>query len=102
MGVWFITTIETIEKTDLGFPLFGDVRTWGFYFDKELAIRALHNNLADMREFLYDYAVIEEYYDGIIQSSGERQWFQWNENKKGFFEIDEPNEVKNLANFALS
>ena len=42
---WFITVFEYIEEDDLGWPKFGATRCWGFYTDKEVALKALHELL---------------------------------------------------------
>lgn len=98
---WFITVMEKLEESDLGFPLIGSNRCWGFYKDKNSAIKALHNNTTDMWETVYNYAVIEEYYEGISAYNFNRQFFKYDKEKKGYFEIDEPECVKYSIGFAI-
>lgn len=99
--MWFITVVEKMENKCPDWPDNGECRTWGFYRDKEVAIKALHENWTDIREDLYDYAVIEEYEEGICNYMLNRQWFEWNEELGGYYEIDEPDCVKYIACYAI-
>lgn len=99
--MWFITVVEKIEHDFTGFADTGDSRTWGFYFNKEDAVNVVKSNLTDIREFLYDYVVIEEYDEGIGNYTWNRQWFEWDNEEGGYVEIDEPEGVKNICCFAL-
>ena len=99
---WFITVIEKIEyNTKYSGLNTGCTRCWGFYTSKDTAIQALHKNKTDMWETIYDYAVLEEYYEGISAPTLRRQFFKFDEEKYGYFEIDEPETVKHTWNFAL-
>lgn len=99
--MWFVTVVEKIEENKFGFVVFGDDRTWGFFSNKDDAVRVLHNNITDVHESFYEYAVIEEYYEGIGSSTQNRQWFKWNDKKGGYVEINEPICVRNICNFAI-
>jgi hypothetical protein len=54
-----------------------------------------------MHEGCYEYAVIEKIGCGICAISEKRQWFKWDKEKRGYFEIEEPECVKQLLNFAI-
>lgn len=100
---WFITVFTNCEEDDLGWLKIGSSRTWGFYSNKKDALKTLHENRTDMWETIYDYAVLEPYYEGI---SGycfkeSRQFFEYDVEKDGYFEIEEPEEVKHYASFAI-
>lgn len=99
--MWFVTVVEKMDDRDTTFGDTGDTRTWGFFSNKEDAIDVLHKNVTDMHELYYDYAVIEEYNEGISNDTGERQWFMYDEDRDGYFEIEEPRCVKNICCFAL-
>ena len=99
--MYFITVFDKVEPSDIFFAEFGDKRTWGYYPEYEWAMNALHENRTDMHEGCYEYAVIENIGPGICAYAGERQWFKWNKDKRGYFEIDEPECVKHLVNFAI-
>lgn len=99
--MYFITVFEKIEPNDDYFALFGDQRTWGYYPEYETAATALHENWVDMYEHCYEYALIEKIDCGICSLANERQWFKWNKERRGYFEIEEPECVKHLVNFAI-
>ena len=100
--MWFITVMEKVEQTKLGWPEFGCDRTWGFYSERETAVQALHENWTDMWETCYDYAVIEKYDEGISHCNFDsRQWFKFDEERGGYFEIAEPKCVKHVGSIAL-
>lgn len=99
--MWFVTVVEKIEERPNSFTNTGDTRTWGFYSNKNDAVQSLHENRTDMREDFYDYAVIEEYEEGICNDTGNRQWFRWDKNRKGYYEIDEPECVSYICCFAI-
>lgn len=99
--MYFITVFDKVEPNDVYFAELGDQRTWGYYPEYEMAVTALHENRADMHEYCYEYAVIEKIDYGICAIANERQWFKWDKEKHGYFEIEEPECVKHLINFAI-
>lgn len=101
--MWFVTVVEKMESCD-GDPSWaktGESRCWAFYHDKEKAAQSLHENWTHMHEYFYRYAVIEEYEEGIFGYTGNRQWFKWDEERQGYFEIEEPEGVKRIVCFAI-
>lgn len=99
--MWFITVLEKIEPSEDYLALFGDQRTWGYYKEYETAIEALHENRTDMAEGCYRYALLEKFGEGICPRCMERQWFKYDGLRDGYFEIEEPECVKRIVNFAL-
>jgi len=99
--MWFVTVIEKMEERYSDFADTGETRCWGFFSDKGKAAQSLHENWFDMHENFYDYAVIEEYEEGLFNDTGKRQWFKWDEERQGYFEIEEPNGVKHTVCFAI-
>lgn len=91
--MWFITAIEH--------PVCGDMRTWGYFEEKETAVQVLHENRTDLRDCLYDYAIIEEFESGICPVCKQRQWFKWDSSREGFYEIEEPKGVEHVSNYAI-
>lgn len=69
----------------------------------EDALDTLHNNITDLWEYCYDYAVLEPYYEGICGygSMEERQFFKFDRERDGYFEIEEPDCVKHLCGFSI-
>jgi hypothetical protein len=100
--MWFITVFTKIEPNLSSWPEFGYQRTWGFYSDRETAVKALHENWTDMYEYCYNYALIEKFEEGISHYVlDSRQWFKFDHEREGYFEIEEPECVKHLGSFAL-
>ena len=98
---YFITVFERLDLKNT-WPDYGASRTWGFYRDKEVALRALHENWTDMWERCYDYALIEAYEEGISHLDIEyRQFFKFDQAKNGYFEIEEPEGYGHVAGFAF-
>lgn len=100
--MWFITVFTKIEPIESSWPEFGYQRTWGFYSDRETAVKALHENWTDMYEYCYNYAVLEKFEEGISHYVFDsRQWFKFDHEREGYFEIEEPECVKHLGSFAI-
>ena len=99
--MYFITVFGKVEPSDVFYAEFGCQRTWGYYPKYEMAATTLYENKTDLYEGCYEYAVIEKIGYGIAAIAEERQWFKWNKEKCGYFEIEEPECVKHLVNFAI-
>lgn len=98
--MWFITVIEKIEYDSSTDSVdFGDIATWGFYSEMKRAAAAVRSNIADMHEGGYDYAIIEECNEGIINYTGNHQWFKWNAEHEEYYEIETLNCVKKYCGF---
>lgn len=100
-NLFFITCFEKIETDKLGWLDMGDSRVFGFKETYEQAERALNENSCDMFECLYRYAVVEQMSPAIHPYVEGRWFFKWDENKHGFFQMDEPKEFANYCNIAL-
>jgi hypothetical protein len=91
-----------IIETKSGFNDYGDTRVWGFYTDKDAAIEALHFNSTDMNETCYEYACLEAYDEGISNCRPhETQWFKFDHNINGYFEIETPILEKRICGRAM-
>lgn len=99
--MWFITVFEKCEFDDLGWPDYGCKTIWGYYSDYETAIRALHGNWTDMWEFCYDYAVLEKIGEGLAQYAECTQWFKYDREREGYFEIEAPKGHDRWGNFSI-
>ena len=93
--------MEKIEPNERFYANFGDLRCLGFYSNKQDALNTLHENRTDLWETIYNYAVLEEYHEGISNDTMNRQFFKYDREKDGYFEIDEPECVKHLCSFAI-
>ena len=86
--MYFVTCFQKYEIDKLGWPDIGAARTFGYYNDREVAIKMVELNNLDIHECLYDYAVVEYIPEGLYNVAEERIFFKWNEDKK-MFEIIE-------------
>ena len=77
------------------------MRCWGFYSNFSDAVATVRNNVTDLWETVYDYAIIEEYYEGIGNMTFKRWFFEYNKETDAYDSIDEPRELKHYAGFAL-
>ena len=86
-------------RRDPYFPDMGCTAGMGFYHEKEWAVRAMHENMCDIRETVYNAGFVLERHPGLYQPVGRegRIYFLWDEGKKGFFEAEEPEIFRHLA-----
>lgn len=82
--MYFVSTREEDDCKEL----YGGA--WGYYWNKEEAIDAVNRNVTDMHETIYPYAIIERLEPGLFPVPKEREWFGWDEDKDGFYEIETP------------
>ena len=54
-----------------------------------------------MEETVYEYAVLEGFYEGISHGSGYEQWFKFDCERDGYFEIDKPKISEPFCYWAL-
>lgn len=99
--MWFITVMEYLIEDEKYIARHGDKRTWGYYEEKKTALQALHENRIDMNEGIYSVALLEKFGPGISPWCEERQWFEFDQERCGYFEVEEPEFIKCLVNFAL-
>ena len=96
--MWFITVFEKCIPSEYLCD-HGDMRCWGYFKSREHAASALEQNVCDMHEGCYDYAVLERIDEGVSAYAGERQFYQFKNG--GYVEIPEPECMKRLVNFAI-
>lgn len=99
--MWFITVMEHLVEDEQFIAFLGDKRTWGYFKNKKTAVRALHENWSDMWEHSYNFAILEHLGSGIVPRCYERQWFKYDKERDGYFEVEEPEFIKCIVNFAL-
>lgn len=76
-------------------------RCWGFYTDKDKAKYVIENNVTDLWETIYDYAIIETYDEGISGYADERIFYKYDKESNKYIEIPEPKEVKHFISFSI-
>lgn len=107
--IYTVTTLSKIEMTDLGIADTGATRTPCFYHTLKDAKYTVENNVCDIWEYCYQYAVIEEVDIGCYPYCGKRWFYKWELDEspsckpyKGrYVPIDTPEELKNVVNFAI-
>lgn len=98
---YFITVFSNLETDDHGFPDIGYSRCWGFYKDKDTAIKAVEENWTDIDEHSYSYAMLEEYEEGISNATLWRKIYKYNKENDRYEEIEEPAEWGCFHGFAF-
>ena len=78
-----------------------DSRTFGYFADYNECQTALHENWCDMHEFYYDYAVVEQIFEGIHPRPEKVVWVKWGDEKEGFYETEKPEWTNGWYGFAL-
>lgn len=104
MGAAMIYEIMLVENKQAKFDRFGFADTGavdlpGYYLDYETAVTAMHENACDMRETVYDAGFILKKREGLYNACGsdERTYFEWDTDKGGYFETEEPESYKHMA-----
>ncbi len=97
---YFITVFQKLPSDAIHFDI-GNRRCWGFFCDKETAVKAVCENWTDLSEYLYNFAVVEEYREGLIGWTGNRWFFRFDAKKKRFFAIDEPVAFRHVGAFSI-
>lgn len=88
--IYNILVFSELKSNQQGIPELSDNRLVGFYLNKETAFQAVKENWADIWEYGYDYAIIEEVNEGLYACSTTRWFFKYNINTKKYEEIPEP------------
>lgn len=92
---------EMVDKygRPMGFPDIGAEADIGFFYDLDAAILAMNDNACDIRETVYDAGFILCLFPGLYQSAGknERMYFVWDDDKKGFFQKEEPGIFRHIS-----
>lgn len=107
---WFITSVRenTAYREDGSSYKYQDSRCWGFFEDKEKAIKAVEENWTDMNEAdCYPYAVIESISEGLLTVANnpeETIWFKaiYKDRKFVKYEITEqPEFAKRFVSWTI-
>ena len=100
--MYFITCMEMCTKDPfIGIFTGGDTRCFGYKETLEAAEKALNENMCDMHEYIYNYAVVEKLGPYIHPDVEEEYWFKWDHDKGGFFRIEKPKAAYGVCNHAL-
>lgn len=97
--MYFITAMTLIPRIDSENKDYSS-RCFGYYPTNEQAFQALAENRCDMFEYYYGYAVVERIEPGIHSSAEETTWFEYNQEKDGFFPMTDTVQTS-FSNFAI-
>jgi len=68
---------------------------------KKKAIQIVENNVMDIREDCYEYAVIEKIGPGVWVQCKEELWYKWNDEENKYLSIDKPYSISGIVNFGI-
>ena len=82
--------IPTLDER--GWPDCGTQDDVGFYYEYETAVQAMHENWCDIHECTFMAGFILIHFPGLYESATKehRTYFEWDEERGGFFEKEEP------------
>ena len=88
--ILLFSKIPTLDEH--GWPDCGTQDDVGFYYEYETAARAMHENWCDIHEYMFKAGFILTLFPGCYDSATKdrRTYFEWNEERGGFFEKEEP------------
>lgn len=74
-------------------------RTFGWYSNFKDAEKTVKSNIGDLREYFYDYIVIEEFPEGAWVCRKNEWWYKWGASKYRL--ISKPESVSNVINWGM-
>lgn len=95
--ILLFSKIPTLDK--LGWPDCGTQDDVGFYYEYETAVRAMRENWCDIHECTFMAGFILTHFPGLYEAATaeNRTYFEWDEERGGFFEKEEPNCFKHFS-----
>ena len=98
--IYTIFTFSKLDEEREYSPISGSKRLWGFYTSLEESRDVVENNITDIWEYLYDYALIEEVEEGFPFSM--KRWlFKFNRETWKYEPIEEPKSFKQICNITM-
>lgn len=76
-------------------------RVFGYYSTYEFAFEDVLANNCDIREFLYNFMVIEHIEEGLYQHPLGEWFFEWDEDSQGYIETMKPLFLSHYVNFSI-
>ena len=89
MEIYTVLMCTKLEE-DRSVPVFGSTRLVGFFTDFQWATEVVMENMCDLWEFCYKYAIIEKVKEGLYMAPTERWFFKYDEPSGKYRIIDEP------------
>ena len=95
-NIFLITVFEKCEPCDRWYFNLGSTRSVGFRHTFEDAEEVVRNNMCDIWETCYNYAVIHEIGCELYPSYHMRKFYKYNRDIDGYEPIDEPECFKHI------
>lgn len=102
--IFFLTCLNIKPSEEDGCDGLGIIehsRCWGWYEEYEDARHDIENNVCDMHECLYKYALIERVEERTHPFPKKITWFKWNRDTEKYEECEEPEPAKRIVGFCL-
>ena len=86
--IFFITVFEALKEVRksirTGEPIMRrSNRVWGWFENFEDAVEIIENNISDIWEYCYEYAMIEEVPAGLYSFPRQEWWWKWEGGETG-------------------
>ena len=91
-NVFFITTIDVADKENKTFTW----RTPGFRYSLEDAKAVVKENMCDIFEYCYKYAVIEELEPYLYPERKNVWWYKWDNEEERYCPIENDDAIETL------
>ena len=92
-----MTVMTKLKKDEKGFPDLGISEIVGFRHELEDAKETVKENMCDIWETMFNYALIEKVEPCLYPDCLERWFFRYNRETGKYEEIEEPDWIKNFA-----
>lgn len=92
---------DLYQNSKIKFPEFGDSRIVGWYPEFDMANSAVTQNMCDINETCYRYALIEECEWGLYHPANKRWWYEYNRENGEYALFDEPDFIKGFCGFTI-
>ncbi len=101
--MYVVSVLNLVTKVRKGFTFenYPEIRCVGYLLDLNEVIKHVENNILDIHECSYKYAVIEKVSEGFYPHSEEIQWFEWNTDKYKYVKTTKPKSLKNTSSFGI-
>jgi phosphoribosylformylglycinamidine (FGAM) synthase PurS component len=107
MKIYLVATIKDIQSVteskkvgNYGTAEINEIRTLGYFLTLEEAKYVIKNNVNDIHENYYKYAIIEEVSPGLYTSTESKTyWYMW--TLRGYRRIKKPEQLKQLVSFTI-
>lgn len=90
--MYFITCIQKYEKKDNLNIDIGAYNTYGYFTNHKDAEDVVLQNMTDIQEGVYNFAIIEDIPEGLYSQAEFREFYKWDNEKREFYKLS--NDIK--------